>query len=58
MTFLSDSRPTRWWAGRIDLGRMRQKLPEQLEIVDEPPRTGLAKISKNEPRRRFDTTAP
>jgi cyclohexanecarboxylate-CoA ligase len=34
-------------------GLMRQKLPEQLEIIDVLPRTGLAKVAKPELRRRF-----
>jgi non-ribosomal peptide synthetase component E (peptide arylation enzyme) len=32
---------------------MAQKLPEQLELVDELPRTGLAKVAKAELRARF-----
>jgi cyclohexanecarboxylate-CoA ligase len=38
-------------------GLMPQKLPEQLELVDALPRTGLAKVAKNELRTRF-ATAP
>jgi len=34
-------------------GLMKQKLPEQLEIVDALPRTGLAKVAKSELRRRL-----
>jgi cyclohexanecarboxylate-CoA ligase len=34
-------------------GLMPQKLPEQLEVVDALPRTGLAKVAKNELRTRF-----
>ncbi|MCU1616283.1 MAG: putative cyclohex-ene-carboxylate:CoA ligase [Frankiales bacterium] len=37
-----------------DAGLMVQKLPEQLELVDELPRTGLAKVAKSELRRRLD----
>ncbi|GAB2964229.1 AMP-binding protein [Amycolatopsis acidiphila] len=36
-----------------EAGLMPQKLPEQLEIVDELPRTGLGKTSKPALRRRF-----
>jgi non-ribosomal peptide synthetase component E (peptide arylation enzyme) len=36
---------------------MRQKLPEQLEVVDALPRTGLAKVAKLELRRRFGAGA-
>jgi cyclohexanecarboxylate-CoA ligase len=36
-----------------DQGLMAQKLPEQLELVDALPRTGLAKVAKNELRSRF-----
>jgi non-ribosomal peptide synthetase component E (peptide arylation enzyme) len=32
---------------------MPQKLPEQLELVEALPRTGLAKVAKNELRSRF-----
>ncbi|MCW2903680.1 MAG: putative cyclohex-ene-carboxylate:CoA ligase [Streptosporangiaceae bacterium] len=39
-------------------GLMRQKLPEQLEIVDALPRTGLAKIAKAELRERFAEPGP
>ncbi|WP_409330015.1 class I adenylate-forming enzyme family protein [Trujillonella humicola] len=41
---------TDWLRGR---GLMPQKLPEQLELVDVLPRTGLAKIAKNELRSRL-----
>ena len=34
-------------------GLMRQKWPERLEVVDELPRTGLAKVAKAELKRRF-----
>jgi acyl-CoA synthetase (AMP-forming)/AMP-acid ligase II len=34
-------------------GLMPQKMPEQLELVDALPRTGLAKVAKNELRTRF-----
>lgn len=37
----------------LDAGLMRQKVPEQLEVVDALPRTGLAKVAKAELRRRF-----
>jgi acyl-CoA synthetase (AMP-forming)/AMP-acid ligase II len=36
-----------------DAGLMSQKLPEQLEVVDEIPRTGLGKFSKQALRRQF-----
>jgi acyl-CoA synthetase (AMP-forming)/AMP-acid ligase II len=36
-----------------DAGLMAQKLPEQLELVDSLPRTGLAKVAKNELRQRL-----
>ncbi|MBX6387745.1 MAG: AMP-binding protein [Frankia sp.] len=36
-----------------EAGLMRQKLPEQLEIVDALPRTGLGKIAKNQLRERL-----
>ncbi|MBB4135135.1 AMP-binding enzyme [Gordonia humi] len=32
---------------------MKQKLPERLEVVESLPRTGLAKIARNELRTRF-----
>ena len=34
-------------------GLMRQKMPEQLEIVDQVPRNPTGKILKDELRRRF-----
>jgi cyclohexanecarboxylate-CoA ligase len=39
-------------------GLMRQKLPEQVEVVDALPRTGLAKVAKVELRRRFGALVP
>ena len=36
-----------------EAGLMRHKHPEQLEIVDELPRTGLAKVAKSALRERF-----
>jgi non-ribosomal peptide synthetase component E (peptide arylation enzyme) len=43
---------TAWLTGA---GLMPQKLPEQLEFLDALPRTGLAKVAKNELRSRFQT---
>ncbi|MCW2527730.1 MAG: putative cyclohex-ene-carboxylate:CoA ligase [Pseudonocardiales bacterium] len=37
----------------IQAGLMRQKLPERLEIVEELPRTGLAKVAKRALTERF-----
>ncbi|SHN18856.1 class I adenylate-forming enzyme family protein [Cryptosporangium aurantiacum] len=42
----------------LDAGLMKQKLPEQLEVVDALPRTGLAKVAKSELRRRYATSGP
>jgi len=36
-----------------EAGLMRQKLPEQLEVIDTLPRTGLGKIAKNQLKDRF-----
>lgn len=36
---------------------MKQKMPERLEIVESLPRTGLAKVAKNELRARYGTLA-
>jgi non-ribosomal peptide synthetase component E (peptide arylation enzyme) len=36
-----------------DAGLMPQKLPEQVEIVDQLPRTGLGKVAKIALRDRF-----
>lgn len=41
---------TDWLRGK---GLMPQKMPEQLELVDALPRTGLAKVAKNDLRSRF-----
>jgi cyclohexanecarboxylate-CoA ligase len=38
-----------------DKGIMVQKLPEQLEIVDQMPRSGLGKIAKKALRDRFSS---
>lgn len=40
-----------------EAGLMSQKLPEQLEVVDEIPRTGLGKFAKAALRRRFSAPA-
>jgi acyl-CoA synthetase (AMP-forming)/AMP-acid ligase II len=42
----------------IGAGLMGQKLPEQLEIVDALPRTGLAKVAKIKLRERFAKPIP
>jgi acyl-CoA synthetase (AMP-forming)/AMP-acid ligase II len=39
-------------------GLMRQKVPEQIEVLDALPRTGLSKVAKTELRRRFADGAP
>jgi acyl-CoA synthetase (AMP-forming)/AMP-acid ligase II len=40
-----------------DAGLTRQKLPEQLEVLDALPRTGLGKIAKDQLRDRFGASA-
>ena len=36
-----------------ELGLAKQKVPEQLELVDEIPRNAMAKIQKPELKKRF-----
>jgi non-ribosomal peptide synthetase component E (peptide arylation enzyme) len=36
-----------------ELGLAKQKVPEQLEVVDEIPRNAMAKIQKPELKKRF-----
>ncbi|WP_261562812.1 AMP-binding protein [Frankia tisae] len=41
-----------------EAGLMRQKLPEQLELIDVMPRTGLGKVAKAQLRTRFEPRQP
>ena len=40
-----------------ELGLARQKVPEQLELVDEVPRNAMGKIQKPELKKRFGAPA-
>jgi non-ribosomal peptide synthetase component E (peptide arylation enzyme) len=42
----------------VDAGLMIQKLPEQLEVLDGLPQTGLGKPAKAELRERFSGETP
>lgn len=37
----------------LDRGLIKQKLPEQIEVMDALPRTGLAKVAKDQLRKKF-----
>ncbi|WP_055407077.1 class I adenylate-forming enzyme family protein [Frankia sp. ACN1ag] len=41
-----------------EAGLMRQKLPEQLELIDIMPRTGLGKVAKAQLRARYEPREP